>query len=44
MFDRIWSRLANAVTIAKLAKNFGNGGSHRLGGVKFAHTDYPLKF
>jgi hypothetical protein len=43
MSDRTWSDPANAVITAKKAKNFGNGGNLRLGGVNNGHKGFHLK-
>ena len=43
MYDRIWLGLVGGVTIAKKAKNYGNGGNLRLGGVKYAPKGFRVK-
>jgi hypothetical protein len=43
MSDRTWLDPANVVITAKKAKNFGNGGNLRLGGVNNEQKDFHLK-
>jgi hypothetical protein len=43
MCDRTWLDPANVVITAKKAKNFGNGGNHRPGGVNSGHKGFHLK-
>ena len=44
MSDRISSGLVGVVTIAKKAKNYGNGGNLRLGGVKPVQRGFLVRY
>jgi hypothetical protein len=44
MYDRTSLGLVGVVTIVKKAKNYGNGGNRRLGGVNYGQRDFRVKY
>ena len=44
MYDRTSLELVGVVTIVKKAKNYGNGGNRRLGGVNCVQRDFRVKY
>jgi len=44
MYDRTSLGLVGVVTTAKKARNYGNGGNLRLGGVKYVHNGFRVKY
>jgi hypothetical protein len=44
MYDRTSLGPVGVVIIVKKAKNYGNGGSLRLGGVNYVQRDFRVKY